>query len=84
MHNGIQQVYVSFGIVGLVLFIILIYSLLKKANIYRKCKISLINTIVFFALFIYTQSIQFMSSSSIFLFLIIVYYYMAYPYNNRV
>lgn len=84
MHNGIQQVYVSFGIVGLILFTILIYSLLKKANIYRKCKISLINTIVFFALFIYTQSIQFMSSSSIFLFLIIVYYYMAYPYNNRV
>lgn len=84
MHNGIQQVYVSFGIVGLILFIILIYSILKKGNVYRKCKISLINTIVFFALFIYTQSIQFMSSSSIFLFLIIVYYYMSYPYNKRV
>lgn len=84
MHNGIQQVYVSFGIVGLILFIILIYSILKKGNVYRKCKISLINTTVFFALFIYTQSIQFMSSSSIFLFLIMVYYYMAYPYNKRV
>lgn len=84
MHNGIQQVYVSFGIVGLILFIILIYSILKKGNVYRKCKISLINTIVFFALFIYTQSIQFMSSSSIFLFLIIVYYYMSYPYNKRI
>lgn len=84
MHNGIQQVYVSFGIVGLVLFIFLIYNILKKANIYRSCRLSLVNTIVFLALLIFTQSIQFMSSSSIFLFLIIVYYYMAYPYNKRV
>lgn len=84
MHNGIQQVYVSFGIVGLVFFIFLIYNILKKANIYRSCRLSLVNTVVFLALLIFTQSIQFMSSSSIFLFLIIVYYYMAYPYNKRV
>lgn len=82
MHNGIQQVYVSFGIVGLILFTILIYNIVKKANIHRKCKISLINIIVFLALFVYTQSIQFMSSSSIFLFLIIVYYYLAYSYEE--
>ena len=55
IHNGIQQIYVCHGIIGVLLFSFVIVGFYKK---YHKAK--LIQYLPFIAVFIFDQSIQFL------------------------
>lgn len=56
MHSGLQQIYVSYGIAGIILFIFVIRQFFKK---YINKSLPLLFYLPFFACFLFDQSIQF-------------------------
>jgi O-antigen ligase len=66
MHNATQQIYVSYGIVGIIVFVAVILAFKKR---YIGANTSLMYFLPFFACFAYSQSIQFWNP-----------YYLIFPY----
>lgn len=71
-HNGIQQIFVSEGVLGLLLIIIWIFGMYIN-NRPKHGKDRFIYLLPFVTLFVYIQSIQFLSPSIIMLPLIVVF-----------
>ena len=76
-HNGIQEIVVVWGIVGLILFGLFMYCFFKEAK--KKNKFMLINYIPFILIFVKIQLGQFVTSN--YTMLMLVYIYLSLCHN---
>lgn len=58
MHNGIQQIYVCYGVCGIILYITVIFIFIRK---YRQKGLPLLYYLPIIACFLFDQSIQFLN-----------------------
>ena len=81
-HNGIQETYICFGILGLLLvFLLFIYAFMDAKSRLRDKHIQLESLIPFIGYFAFTQTIQFVRLSSVYLFLPLVFMVLVYDYR---
>ena len=80
-HNGIQEMIICFGMIGTILWGAIFINILSSAKKARGRRAKLLNFIPAAALIVYTQSIQFVRISSIYMQLILIAYALSARYE---
>lgn len=81
-HNGIQELFVVWGIVGVILVIIFIYTIIKNSKRMLRKK-SGMNYIALLLILLYTQSSQFITSGVAMFSLTFAYIALTVPFNEK-